>query len=328
MSRGHGSMQNRILRQLSAGVETSSNVVQWQVAGQASDLSPAFANSFGRAMRALADGGAIQIVERDLTSFAEVIQLFPYRSRTLLVLQLRQRLLPLLSKFRPQRGYYGLAANERHVLETANELRWKGEKRWLQISDEWALLEAELYNLLGKRAAPRRLIVDVIIRGRDLFHEISPISHDDPLGPMLQGLARAYRSTGEPPVLQRVEAFYEKYVPSAERVNARLLSRVMGVANIGRLGADAIRTEAAEFLLEKDPTYVRSLPQHRDALEAAFNRRGPTSGTKFSPLLDKLLTKDTLQKFRFVTANRAHAMASPSLSRSSPQGARRQRGRP
>ena len=311
-------MQKRILRQLSADAEASSNLVQWQVAGQASDLSPAFANSFGRALHALANDRAIQIVERDLTSFTEVIQLFPYRSRSLVVLQLRQRLLPLLSKFKPERGYYGLADNERHVLETVNELRWKGETRWPKITNEWALLEGGLYDLLGKKAAPRRLIVDVIARGRDLFQEFSPISHHAPLGPMLQELLGAYRS--EPPVLQKLRLHYEKYVPSDKRVNARLLSRVMGIANITRLGADTIRAEAAEFLLEKDPTYVRNLPGHRDAPEAPFPRRGPTWDTKFSPLLDKLLTKEALQKFRFVTANRAHAMASPSPSRSSPRG--------
>lgn len=306
-------MQKRILRQLSADVETSSNVVQWQVAGQTSELSDAFTNSFGRALRALANDGAIQIVERDLTSFTEVIQLFPYRSRSLVVLQLRQRLLPQLSKFRPERGYYGLAANEHHVLQTVNELRWKGEKRWPKIANEWKLLEGGLYDLLGKKAAPRHLIVDVITRGRDLFNEFSPISHDAPLGPMLQELLAAYRSIGEPPVLQKLRVFYEEYVPSNKLVNARLLSRVMGIANITRLGADTIRTEAAEFLLEKDPTYVRNLPEHREAREAPeapFIRRGLTWETKFSPLLDKLLTKEALQKFRFVTANRAHAMAS------------------
>lgn len=317
MSRGHGSMQKRILRQLSADVETSCNVIQWQVAGQASDLSSAFANSFGRALHALAIDGAIQIVERKLTSFTEVVRLFPYRSRFSVVLQLRQRLLPLLSKFNPW-GSYGPAENERHVLQTANALTMDdGEKRWQTITNEWALLEARLYDLLGKKAAPRPLIVAVIARGHHLFHKLSPIEHHAPLGLMLQGLLSAYRSRGEPSVLQELKLFYDKYVPWDKRVKAGLLSRVMGIANITRPGADTIRTEAAKFLLEKDPTYVRSLPEHRDAAEDPLPRRGPTSDIKFSPLLDKLVTKDALQKFRFVTANGTPATESLSPSRSS-----------
>lgn len=318
MSRGHGSMQKRILRHLSADVETSASVLQWQVAGPASDLSQAFTNSFNRALRALANDGAIQIVDRALTSFTEVIQLFPYRSRFLAVLKLRQRLLPLLSSFRPE-GHYGLAKNERYVLETVSQLTQEGKKRWQKIANEWALLENGLYDLLGTKAAPRRLIVDVIARGHYLFHEFSPISHRAPLGVMLQGLHGTYRSTGEPPVLQKLRLFYEKYVPSDKRVNARLLSRVLGIANITRPGADTIRTEAAEFLLEKDPRYIRRLPEHREAPEGSSPRRGPTRDIKFSPLLHNLLTKQALQKFRFVTANRTPATASTSPGPSSPR---------
>jgi hypothetical protein len=130
---------------------------------------------------------------------------------------------------------------------------------------------------------------------------------------MLKKLIGAYRTTSEPPVLQKLRLYYAKYVPSDKRANARLLSKVLGIANVSRHGADTIRTEAAEFLLDKDPTYIRGLPGHRDAPEAPFIRRGPPPwDTKFSLLLDKLLTKEVLREFRFVISNRAHAMAPPS----------------
>lgn len=305
MSRGHGPMQQRILRQLSPGIWTPSNVLQWQLAGATSDLSDAFANSFGRALNLLERDEVIRIHQRGLMSFGEAIDVFPSRSRSLEVMTLRQRLLPLLAKFQPQRPGYGLADNERHVLETENNLRWR-EERWRTITAGWTQLENELYVLLGAKAAPRHLLVDVITRGRDLFSRSSPITHRAPLGPMLKKLIHAYRNAAkaEPPVLGRLMRYYAEHVPRDARVSARLLSKLLDVAEVASRGADTIRREAAKFLLSRDPTYIRSLPGHSEP-QPSRPFRGAASWNQdpiFSPLLNKLLTKEVLSEFRFVTA--------------------------
>lgn len=304
MSRGHGAVQQQILRQLRSGRVVPVNELQWLIAGHATDISDAVANSFGRALRKLEGDDEVKIESRQLESFDEVVAVLPFRSRSLDVMRLRRRLLPHLSSFSSQRGGYGGADNERYVLEHTNELRWRNEEHWNEIERDWKSIEDGLYGLLPSKRAPHRLIVDIITRGKELFSFATGVAHPAPLGPMLKELMAAYSTKKPPAVVRRAFEFYQRLVPRADRVAARVFSKLLEIVNIARHGADTIREEAAEYLLEVAPKIVRALPGHKDGTKPFGPSSFFSSKTTFSPLLDKLLTKEALQEFRFVSAKR------------------------
>lgn len=303
MSRGHGSKQQQILRHVRKAGDLAVNELQWIVNGLNNDISASFANSFGRALDTLEEEGSVIIRRRRLSSFDEVVRLFPFRSRSRQILGLRQRLLPHLQGYKPPRGGYGRAENERFVLERVNELRWRDD-RFSEIEREWKRIEDGLLRLMPSKAAPHALLVDTITRGRQLFSFASGFASPHPLDGLLKRLLQMYAGRKRPAVVDQLFHFYQRLIPRENRIAAGVLSKVLDVVDIARNGADHIREDAVAHLLRSDLKFVTSLPDYQPAVHRSLGKFNIPWGPPKCPLLDKLVTKEALREFRFVTATR------------------------
>ena len=98
------------------------------------------------------------------------------------------------------------------------------------------------------------------------------------------------------PLFAKLKGFYEQVLPQRERSKTRLSSYVHGFAEISNRGPLCLRENVKHHLLRVDRPTLESLPGHRPRMG-----RGVTGFLNFSNLLNRLITRESLQSFVFVS---------------------------
>jgi hypothetical protein len=224
----------------------------------------------------------------------ELIQVFPHRSRDLAVRDARLRLLPHLRELETQEAF-GTAGQEEFVLD--RELQADPARR-REMNARWRALVPALLDLCRTPDAAVDRLIDVITRGATLFAEASPYSNRISLQHALARASSMYRFAPAP--LVELHQMYDDFVPKSRRAFALRLDRLLAFVHVSRTG-DQLKPEVAEYLFERDSTYVRSLKGHREPSSTDWRARIRGRPRTYSPVLDRLLTKDALKSYRFIS---------------------------
>jgi hypothetical protein len=309
MSRGPGRLQNAILDTVGEKGTLSFGKLCWCLAEdvdrgvtKSGDLSRTFYASCHRAVSRLVDEGKLLRVRRKLQNIAELVAHYPYKTPQKTIKDLRTRLLPHLHSYlgETKARQFGLRETERHFIAQKNsDEMQQNEKYWRGIENRLSLLLSKVP--IGRR----ELVLDLFVRGRELFvpdsHATCPID----LGTLLR---RALASSGIPKpermVYAEIKDLYDACFPLNERRLMNLKDQLYVVVDLSKQGSGKplLKEAFKKELLKRDPSYLTSLPGHKGEEERTIpGLEGWPFDIYFSPLLNHLIGRDSLSFFDFLT---------------------------
>ncbi len=291
--RGSGTFQARLQRELSAVTLPISLVeLRWRMWDRNHPTAAALPKPFHQQLRRSLERSKYTVNAARLRDFGEVISVYPYKTLSRGVRLMRERLLPHLKPLAERNVRYSRAENERHLL--ARDREFAGERY-----SQWMSIEVAIYTAM-KSHEDFAWAVPLLCRGRELLAATSVVSCARDLGHVVA--ATGSHLGIEHPLTQRLRGFLEELLPLETRRATRLRSQLHGLADLFGHGPASLKTTTAEWLLEQAPAFVKSLPGHKDRQAGMY---GMLNGTRFRPELDRLLGRDALQEFEFVTGRSA-----------------------
>ncbi len=310
MSRGVGKLQQRILERIEATGTVSLNRLCWDLAGEQGSAAPsitdAFHSGFRRSVRRLAEDGYIAPARRRLTDIDELVAFYPYKSRNAEVKAMRLQLLPVAKAYLSDRQVrkYTPAQNETYFYrDLADDIRTGAEARWRSV--EGVLFEA----LPAPDPRVRDAIFDLLVRGRQLFlHQ--PMGHRAPVS-FLLGRALAAGGDRLPAVAVAKLQALSSLFPTRDLARLRFKSDLYEIAHLGRDHSPHVKDQFIEYAMREAPAAMRSLPGFKAARsEGPAKFRRPIRD-EASPLVHKLVQRDALAPFTFLSVNQQDQPVAP-----------------
>ncbi len=308
MSRGPGKVQRLILGDLSISDPTEINELCWRFGLKEGkvvrgELGKSFYAGFRRAVDQLVATGHVRRTEERLTNLEQLVKFYPFRTRSVPVKLLRERLLPILKNHLEEtKALKFTAAEDEHYL-----LRQLPAETQKKARLAWEKLELRLIALLAHVRDERKYeILGLLARGRQLFIPPEGISHRRSLGSLITRVFDRSSLTGSEQAIQaEASAFYERFFPRVTVARNRFKSQLYCVVDLRRQSGTPKLTEDFEhILLERDRKFIEGLPGHRPGGELNVRAFLPRQEVKFSPMLDKLILRDALAPFDFLLLGR------------------------
>jgi hypothetical protein len=301
LSRGIGSLQQAILERVKAAEALSLNVLCWDLATERGGATPSvtdsFHSGFRRAVRRLVEENYIQTERHRLTALDDLISYYPFKTRDAAVKTVRLQLLPVVKAYlawhKPRK--FSPADNERHFFGALpDDVRADAAACWRKI-------EPAIFRALPPSCDPsQEAIFDLIVRGQQLFLH-RPVRHRAPFTALLeQALAVAADRLPAPAAaeLRTLGSIFPG--PVLDRL--KLKSDLYEIAHLGRDHSQQIKDDFIEYAMREAPKAMRSMRGFRP------KRSEGRSIVKFqpirdepSPLVHKLLLRDALAHFEFLT---------------------------
>lgn len=302
VSRGLGRLQRLILENLDHKEQTQTNELFWRLAliekriipGR--ELDKAFYSSARRAVILLK--GHVKKHRRKLVTLDELVSFYQFRTRSVEIKKLRERLLPILKSYIEQRNAskFSGGQSEKHLLDRLSQETQEDTRR------TWHQLESSLFDLLCCAQKGRRdALFSLIARGRQLFVPSEGISHSASLGSLI---AKAFDSMslgeGERSLQSELHSLYSECFPRSTMAHTRLKSQLYSIADFRKYGPPHLKEEFKEFLLQEDRPFIEGLRGHTPAHEEKIHSLYFPRKVRFSPVLDKLILRDALAPFDFL----------------------------
>ena len=319
MSRGIGSFQRCILERIEAAGTVSLNRLCWDLAGEKGSAAPsitdAFHSGFRRSVRRMAEDGYIAATRRRLTDVDELIAFYPYKSRNGAVKTMRLQLLPVAKAYLSYRQVrkYTPAQNEAYFYrDLPDDIRTGAEARWQNL--EGILFEA----LSVPDHRVRDAIFDLLVRGRQLFLR-RPMRHGAPigflLGRVLDAAGRHLRAEAAAE-LQGLSSLF----PARDLARLKLKSDLYEIAQLGRAYHPHVKEEFIKYLMQEAPAVMRSMPGFKPARSKGVGElRLLPIRDEPSPLVHKLVQRDALAPFAFLSVRQANDPQSAEENQAAPE---------
>jgi hypothetical protein len=293
LSRGPGRLQNRILLTLEPAW-VSLNELAWRL--QANKEQSA---QITKAVWSLQRHGLVELEQRKLADFDEVVRVFPFKTHNKEVMKLRKELLPVLAAYRPPHVRYPQSKNEVHLLRQRSDLG--------VLAPRWTDLELRLLEVMSVARREHDFVLPVVWRARELLH----VDHHVRDSRSLRALVRdAYEHGGSDlrAVLREVQSFCDELFPATAAIELKSLLHDMIIMT--KSGASNLREEVVTFLLQRKGDVLRALPHHKDAPRRGrgpglMSLRDALERTKLDPLVEELLTRKALERFKFLRLTEA-----------------------
>lgn len=306
MSRGPGRLQTDVLDYLQTNThDISLEGLRWtlwerKTKSATENITSAWNTSVSRAVKGLVISGKIRIELRRLESFAEATAHYPHKTLLAETRRLRLALLPiLLGGIEDEElvAEYGPAANEKFFLETISPEQWRS------LKESWLRLEPRLIDLLPtKKRGDRNTLFMLIAKAKAIF-EPRNLSCRHSFAEYLAGCAKGQLLPE--PLAREVKGFSDDLVPPPNAGHLKLKGFVHFFAYVPRHRGCTLKEATVDYLDQKCPEVVRSLPGYKPAPEVRqdrlgyviFGRRRETH----SPRLYALFDQTVFQKFHFLT---------------------------
>jgi hypothetical protein len=248
---------------------------------------------YGSFRRALDSDQVVSVSKRRLQGLDELEKYYPFKTRDALVKSTREALLPVLCKHLSdtKERQFSLSDNEEYLLGLLSQ----EVRRHLKTS--WQKIETEVIRAMYRHVRNsdcRDRLLDLLARGRELFSPGSGISHGRAFGNLL---VEAVEVAGPLTVLVAARDLYVGALPKEARRRTVLKSQLFAVMDFGAQGASGMKDETKQVLLKAAPQIVKGLPGHVDGSGQGWDHRL----THFSPVLDRLIGRDVLAPFEFVS---------------------------
>ncbi len=248
---------------------------------------------FRNALASLHRRELIVVRARKLLSVHEAIREYPSRATDNRVRVVRAKLLSLVPAFL-KRSFptFSISSREDYILRTFGwEWRDKFAPRWLQAE------QLILQTLLRTKAEDRREALRALwARGCELF--LPPVGKSvfsEPTfrlkcaGSLEEAIALVNQRKAVSSKLGRMlVSLYEDVFPEDERKHQLLKSDMYAIVNFRSGVVPALTEEFMEYAQAKESAYLRGLPGSRDG--------------RFPLLAKRMITRDLLSKFKFVSA--------------------------
>ncbi len=324
MSRGPGKIQKSILSYLENREQpVLRNKMLWELANHnrsitlkgnycdsigRGNIDSNFIKSFSRAILKLEDFEKIQISEEKFRNIEDVIQLYPYKTTKVEILQLRKNLLPYLKKYfsdsylPPYGGSrYSIAENEIHILQMIKSTE---PNFYNKACAQWQKLENRIILILPKHiSSKKKLWLNTLIRGRQLFLDknIKSTYSFDSLCIELKDKIRKF-SQNESNLAKKIIKFKDKIIPREVRDHHRLKSKLHTIVFLNGTSTPKLKPEFKKYLLKEEPNIIKSMPKFfSNEDEKKGKRLHFHHQTNFDPTLDKLIDQYIFSNFEFIS---------------------------
>ena len=319
MSSGPGTLQNRILSILQDHhAYIFKNVILWDLAVQRSEIininkiskelttgiiKKSFQENFRRATNRLIENGKIIAEKRKITAITEAFQNFPYLTPDLEIFTLRKKLLPSVFKYIQSHRFSPKFGKSKIEEEIAKKLS-KNDKR--KILDKWAAIEREIALIMsGCHHSRFELWLNFVSRGRNIFTNSGPKSS----WAMMEICSRLRKNKGlnqnEIKTLAEIENLMHTYFADVEWDLGECKKFYYSISDMSKGSSGRLNDEVKRYLHDKHQNFVESLPDHKSPKSHKITVKGKGKWMRYgqhqySPLLDKLLTKQILRNFIFI----------------------------
>lgn len=326
MSRGPGWVQGRIRAALVRREPILSAALLWSIAESGDHvedghISDALYKSYRRSLGALKDAKVLHAERRLLVSMREVLKFYPDHSRDAAVRDMRRKLLPTFASILDDTEIDATDVERRAFDAHASEWSRNGMGA-AKVRTAWRALEAQIAQVMPHvRRDDRELLAQVLGKvgeylGTRSVHRVETT---------LRGqLARLRRRSGSARQLARVVAMLDELcqmvLPMEVVQRLTMKSQLWQHVTYGRPQRPTLRPGTKKRLFELAPDVVAALEGHKPrdpSTDDDFSRllwparELPPTVDAFSPLLDRLVGRDALSWFEFLTP-----VASPPLERS------------
>jgi hypothetical protein len=312
-------MTPQILTEVNASpAPTPANELMWRLARRSNrvrqaqtaqdplpvgEVHDAFYKSFRRALKQLIDDKAIRCKKRELENVDEVVAIYPFRTRDVRILELRQRLLPQMRTHLLETGdrQFGHSSNEDYHVDEATDAERAGWRA------RWQRIENKLCQELAT-TPERETLLAIATRGRELFFRTrrrpssdlsSNFHHAKALGDLFDSLSK---SGAHRDLVLDASAFFTDWLPPSRKQHLELKSQLYSIWDGGMRQRPSLKLAFKQTLRDRSPALVQKLPKY-----APPRKDAPNSFVRyeerFDPILDQLLGRDVFAEFEFLSPN-------------------------
>jgi hypothetical protein len=303
MSRGPGQLQKFIFGEVeSARRPLLLNHLMWRFAEQhegrkpeaGGELSKSVYTSFRRAANGLVESGELEAQSRRLLTLDELIEHYPYKTRSVALRDLRLQLLPHLRTLpaidKRLRSRFSASENENFIVQDRRRDA-SLQSRWLQVRTR--LLE-NTRALTDLKAA--HVHANLVVRGDAVFLPDRGIVHPG----SFVDLANRLMPHLAPSVAEELLRFCNEIWPSTQRTRVALKSQLYAWVKFSGSSKPSLKPDAREALRELEPTLIGELIIERTSRGLRGFHEFRIEPVKHKPLLDQLLMRDALSPFEFI----------------------------
>lgn len=298
MSRGPGRLQFFILEALEAHRQPILvNLLMWdfntkfktkEAAGER-EIRKTVYTSFLRAVNGLVRSNEVERQSRRLRTLDEVVEYYPYKTRSVELKELRLRLLPRLRGLNWS-ALYGASENEDFIVGKHPQ----GES----IRDRWERLRFQLLVAVRTITDPQvaHIHAHLIVRGDALFSDrakglVHPGSFVD--------LASCLAVHLEESLAQALTKFFNEIWPPTQRKEVALKSQLYAWVNFSG-STPSLKPEARDALRKLEPQIMADLVIIPRPTRGSFRGFFLEKDIRHEPILDQLLQRDVLGPFDFL----------------------------
>ena len=320
MSRGPGAIQAAILTRVREEPGIFVGRLRWEVAqelgklGFDGGLTPSFYRSVQRAWKELATGSeaSLQEKKRRLSTLSEVSVHYPFKTQSVEIRRVREQVLPLIEEQLEKHGAkYSPLESEKFVLQQSREARTSED--WRKARGKWRRIERrQLLPLLAEEdleTDAKDLVLATIVKCAEYFAPQRGFAHRSrTLAGILQDFrvlaaedARFSKSSAD------LSKLFTRWLPPSKRRVAGLKSELRRFIDFGR-GSAHMYSPRKEELFDAHEDVLRAIPGNTypepepDPSEPLMRRGSRVHlNMQHSPLLDKAVMHDVLQKFSFLS---------------------------
>jgi hypothetical protein len=321
MSKGPGRLQRLILDSFEGTESLQQNKLIWKLAEnedqikitgklgpdlEVGSIKDSFSKGIQRAINDLCSKKHLVQNQKKLLNLNQFARYYPYKTSRLEIISLRKRILPLIKEFVDRNGpVFGVGSAEIHGLQMLSESDRIQHKKAV---NDWRIIEDKIISIVRDVEEPLKThFIALLMKGRQLLLDdragygkaliaiMEELGEVDGLGPH------------ELALLEQLNLFYRTHIRSLVRHNL-MKGQIYAVAGLSKGEKPHLKTAFKEYLLRKDPSFIRGLPDHKDGALAgrvfAVVGFGETVETRFSGLLDKLIDRYAFSPFHFLQLNR------------------------
>lgn len=306
MSRGLGSIEQRILREVEAKgcSEYSAEELRWalyECSSKGLSSVGKFSShnvSFSRALSRLIEKGLIEVEKRHFLDFKECVQFYPGKTLSAQTRQMRQKFLQtLLDWVNDEHGVlpkYSLADNELHQLPllSQNDLN--------AIIEAWGNIEPKLRQAYGQCCSNGDEILRLICKGRNLFRANRP--SDIEVGISL-GMAIDQACEGEllgEGIKRGLIELGQQFLPEKDARKLKFSSLIHSFAHVPNMGTCELRDDTLDYLYRKEAEYIEEMDGFKSDKKKAGQLHWMPIKRVYPPQLVRLFDQTVFQKFKFV----------------------------
>jgi len=319
MSSGPGILQNQILNALQPHRSyVFQNMVLWELAFARKEIAEeriiskdlktgyikkSFQENFRRAVKGLIKQKRVIVRKRKITDLSEALQNFTYFTSKIETHLLRKMLLPSVLEYINDRRFirrFGISKIEEELTK-----RFAKRQKNL-ITRNWLTIERNIASILAECSQEKfELWLNCMARGRYLF-----LNSRLKCGWALVGICSEIKknrrlSIFEKETLLEIEELIKSNFDRKEWEIGKLKSIYYSISNMSKRSKGSLDDDVKKYLHEKHENLIKSLPGHKEPKDHRIRFRGKISSMRYghvvySPLLDKLLTKQILRNLTFI----------------------------